>query len=146
MITHPVLVPCPTRHPLCLSILPLFPTIFFENNAVGICCQLIELKRPRSQSYTAACTCCRLRLLLWFLSSSSSLPSNHRYSYSQNQTSPPPLHQSQRPSFQPVLQRSSQREQSNWGLPSFLFTSLCARQSHWENSSREFTCGFCRAM
>ncbi len=46
------------------------------------------------------------------------------------------IHHPHRPSFQPVLHRSSHREQSNVGFPSLRFTWLCASHSHPPNSSR----------
>lgn len=52
--------------------------------------------------------------------------------------------QSHRPSFHPVLHRCSHLEQSNSGLPSLRFTSLCAPQSHLPNSSRLPTRGTSR--
>lgn len=44
------------------------------------------------------------------------------------------VHQSQRPSFHPVLHLSSHLEQSNSGFPSFLLTSLCAPHNHMPKS------------
>ena len=54
--------------------------------------------------------------------------------------------QSQLPSGGPVRHLSSQREQSNTGLPSFTLTLLCARHSHCPKSSRLPTRGVSFAM
>lgn len=56
------------------------------------------------------------------------------------------LFQSQLPSGGPVRHLSSQREQSNTGLPSFTLTLLCARHSHCPKSSRLATRGASFAM
>jgi hypothetical protein len=50
-------------------------------------------------------------------------------------------HQSHLPSFHPVRHRSSHRPQSKVGFPSFMFTSLCASQSHCPKSCRELSRG-----
>ena len=49
--------------------------------------------------------------------------------------------QSHRPSFHPLLHRSSHLPQSNVLFPSFTLTALCASHIHVPNSERELTRG-----
>lgn len=71
MITHPVLVPC--QHDIASVYFAPVPNASGKITPTVYAVKNIELNRPRSQSYTAACARCRLCLFLFILLVSSRL-------------------------------------------------------------------------